>query len=98
MKNKIKERLSDLMAERNITAYKISKDLNISKSVLHYWLNGKTTPNVEYLIDLSIYFNVTTDFLLGLETEDGTKINPTGMINNTFNNYGQNNGTINFNN
>lgn len=66
MKNKIKERLKELLKEKNITPYKLSQDLNISKSVVHYWLTGRTTPNADYIIELSIYFNVSSDYLLGL--------------------------------
>ncbi len=67
MKNKIKDRLKELLKERNITPYKLSQDLNISKSVVHYWLIGETTPNADYIIELSIYFGVSADYILGLK-------------------------------
>lgn len=65
MENKIAERLQSLMKEDNITAYKLAKDLNISQSVIGYWLKGKTTPNADYIIAIADYFNVCTDYLLG---------------------------------
>ncbi|MBE5756178.1 MAG: helix-turn-helix transcriptional regulator [Clostridiales bacterium] len=65
--NKIKERLNELLKENGITSYKLSQDLGVSKSVVHYWLSGKTTPNAEYIIKLCKYFEVTSDYLIGLE-------------------------------
>lgn len=67
MKNKIAERLKELIDFNQITSYKLSVDLGISKSVVHYWLAGKTTPNADYIIALSQYFSVSSDYLLGLE-------------------------------
>ena len=65
MKNKIAERLRSLLLEEGISAYKLAKDLNISGSVVKYWLDGKTTPNADYIIELADYFNVCADYLLG---------------------------------
>lgn len=65
MKNKIAERLQSLLKEEGITAYKLSKDLGISKSVVKYWIDGKTTPNADYIIALADYFNICADYLLG---------------------------------
>ena len=66
MNNKIKERLNELLEEKNITPYKLSIDLSVSRSVVHYWLTGKTTPNADYIIKLCEYFGVSSDFLLGV--------------------------------
>ena len=69
MKNKISERLKELLKEKGITSYKLATDLGISKSVVHYWINGKTTPNADYIIKLALYFSVSSDFLLGLSED-----------------------------
>lgn len=66
MRNKIKERLKELLEENNITPYKLSTDLCVSRSVVHYWLTGKTTPNADYIIKICEYFNVSSDFILGI--------------------------------
>lgn len=63
---KISERLNELIVEKGITAYKLSQDLGVSKSVVHYWLIGKTTPNAEYIIKLCNYFSCSADYLLGI--------------------------------
>ena len=67
MKNKIAERLKELISFNQITSYKLSVDLKVSKSVVHYWLTGKTTPNADYIIALANYFGISSDYLLGIE-------------------------------
>lgn len=65
MKNKIAERLQSLLKEENISVNKLATDLGISNSVVYYWVQGKTTPNADYIIALADYFNICTDYLLG---------------------------------
>lgn len=65
MKNKIAERLQSLIQEEGITINKLATDLGISNSVVYYWVQGKTTPNADYIIAISDYFNICADYLLG---------------------------------
>ena len=45
----------------------VGKELGISKTTISYWRNTKgTTPKQEVLIRIAEYFNVSTDFLLGI--------------------------------
>lgn len=69
MKNNISDRLKELLKEKGITSSKLATDLGVSKSVVHYWVNGNTTPNVDYVIKLALYFSVSSDFLLGLSED-----------------------------
>lgn len=48
----------------------IEKDTGISSSSITKYLNKTLLPNVNTLIKLANYFNCSTDFLLGLITED----------------------------
>lgn len=68
MKNKIAERLTSLLKEENISARRLAKELGIpSNSMVYYWLQGKTTPNAEYIIAICDYFNISSDYLLGIK-------------------------------
>lgn len=56
------------------------------KSILN-WLNGKSYPRYDSLVKLANYFEVTTDYLLGLEKESLTETfceNPINDIPNIF--------------
>ena len=60
------ERLNETLKNSNITPYKLSKDLKISKSLVHYWCSGKVLPSVLYLKQICEYLDVSADYLLGL--------------------------------
>lgn len=60
----------DLMCrERNISHYKVSKDLHFDRSYITRWFNKNYLPSMELLELLSDYFNVSIDYLLG-RTDD----------------------------
>jgi len=62
----IGERLRDLREEKCLSLYELSKRTGISKSALQRWENNLSDIKGSYLIILAKYFNVSTDFLLGL--------------------------------
>lgn len=43
---------------------KVAMDLNISREALSHYENGKRSPDVQMLRQLSAYFNVSIDFLI----------------------------------
>lgn len=66
--------LKTLMKDNNITYDKLKNDIGYGRSTIGSWLKGDKQPNSTAIIALARYFNVSTDYLLGLENEDGTKI------------------------
>ena len=58
-------RLRTVMEETKTSQYRIEKDLHISGSTMYNWLTNKSLPNVESLIKLSKYMDVSIDYLLG---------------------------------
>lgn len=83
-------RLKDLIKDNHISKYKLSKILNCSKQTVCNWCDGITEPNLNYIRQIAIYFNISSDYLLGLENEDGTKNY------NTYNNFGTHKGDVKF--
>ena len=61
------QRLELLMKEKKITFVNVSKDLKIGKNNLTYWKKKDNLPNGEILNKLADYFEVTVDYLLGVE-------------------------------
>lgn len=60
-----------LVDERGLSNYKVSKDTGISQTTLSRWkLTGKD-PKRDKLIILANYLNVTVDYLITGETNDG---------------------------
>lgn len=67
-------RLKSLIKDSHITMYRLAKDLNSSKQSVINWCNGTSEPKISYLRALAQYFDVTSDYLLGLEDEGGRRI------------------------
>ena len=67
------EALSKLMKERNVTSKELSETLKFGKNQIKYWKDNGNIPNGEILIDLSDYFNVPVDFLLGRKSVPKSK-------------------------
>lgn len=60
-------RLNELIKNSGKQQNEICKDLKIYKQKFSRWKLGNTEPNFDELILLAKYFNVSTDYLLGLE-------------------------------
>ena len=69
-------RLSELMKEKKITAYRVGIDLNVSQSSVKNWLSGTNIPNGEKLQALAKYFGVSVSYLFN-ETDSPTPPNNT---------------------
>ena len=59
------KRILSLMEEKNITAYKLEKDIGISQANFSLWKKGRGSPKEVALVKLADYFDVSTDYLLG---------------------------------
>lgn len=50
--------------KKGYSQLKVAMDLNISREAVSYYENGMRCPNLEMLIKLSKYFNVSIDYLI----------------------------------
>ena len=67
------EMLENLLKENELTQKELYINLGISKNQLHYWIKNKAEPDLEMLMKIAVYFDVSTDYLLGLEDDFGNK-------------------------
>lgn len=86
------DRLKELRNSKNLSQDDLGKILGVRKSSISNWETDKATPTYEILTKLAQYFNVTTDYLLGLNQDDLNKIDKlnkalreAGMIDNNEN-------------
>lgn len=61
------ERLRDLREEKGLSIKALANELKVSHSTIIRWENGQQVPNIDYLLLIANYFNVTSDYLIGLE-------------------------------
>lgn len=67
------ERIKQLRIEKNLTQIELGKILNIRNTTISAWEQDIAEPPYETLKKICIIFDVTADYLLGLEDEDGHK-------------------------
>ena len=67
MENKFSLRLKELRQERGVRQIELAKKLDLSKGIISLWENGLREPSMYSLIKLAKFFNVTIDYLVGLE-------------------------------
>jgi len=53
-----------LINQRQITAYKVSKDIGISPTVFSDWKSGKSSPKIDKLQKIAVYFDVSIEYFL----------------------------------
>ena len=74
--NIIGTNLKDLRLKKNITLDKLADEINerfninITRSMISKWETGKAAPIYDHLKRLALYYDVTTDFLLGFDQTD----------------------------
>lgn len=65
LKSVFPERLKSLREEKGINQQQLADHLKITKSAVSGWEVGRNQPNYDILIELSIYFEVSVDYLIG---------------------------------
>ena len=56
--------LKIIRKKKRLSQLKVATDLNISREAISYYETGKRNPDVQMLITLSKYFNVSIDYLI----------------------------------
>lgn len=68
MKMILEENLRALRGKENITQEQLAEVLGVSPQAVSRWENGAAFPDISLLPVIAGYFNVTTDYLLGVDT------------------------------
>lgn len=70
----LSQKLTNLMEQHDVSAYKMSKDTGISDRLIGYWKKGDKLPSAENLIIIAKYFSTSIDYLLGLNDTSSSLI------------------------
>ncbi|MCL2369990.1 MAG: helix-turn-helix domain-containing protein [Firmicutes bacterium] len=60
------ERLKELRQERNLSTTELGEIIGVTNGTVSRWENNKTEIISQHIITLAKFFEVTTDYLLGL--------------------------------
>ena len=66
--------LKELRESKSLLQYELAKEIHYSKSIIGAWERAESLPTADALIALAKFFNVSIEYLLGLETEWGTPV------------------------
>ncbi len=64
----IADKIKFLREEKQMTQTELAKKLGITRSSVNAWEMGISTPSTQYLVELSHIFKVSTDYLLGINS------------------------------
>ena len=64
----IADRIKSLREQQNKTQTELAKQLGITRSSVNAWEMGISVPSTQYIVELANIFQVSTDYLLGVDT------------------------------
>ena len=62
-----KLRIRELRKERGLTQEQLGKAVGIANNTISQYETGALEPNIETIIKLCAFFNVSSDYLLGIK-------------------------------
>lgn len=77
------EKIKNLRIEKGLKQKEVAKILGVSETCYAGYEQGYREPDFKILKKLVVIFDVSADYLLGLEDETGAKT----YVNNSFNNF-----------
>ncbi|MDR2202381.1 MAG: helix-turn-helix domain-containing protein [Clostridiales bacterium] len=66
-KNKFADVIKQLRCEAELKQSELAAAIGTTQRKVSYWENGKVEPDLDTLIALALFFNVSTDELVGLK-------------------------------
>lgn len=68
------KKLKELRIEKGISQTILAEHLECSQSMIARWEKGECEPTESVIRRTAVFFNVSSDYLIGLEDEAGIKI------------------------
>lgn len=67
--SKFRANLTALIEARGLTVVDLGAETNMAPTTIHRYLSGRRTPDIQNLMRLTDFFDVSLDWLLGLSGE-----------------------------
>lgn len=61
--------IKKLRTSMGISQVDLAKQLGVTKQSVSNWENDNIQPSIDMLVRIALFFNVSTDYMLGLETK-----------------------------
>ncbi len=63
----VADRIKGLREENGLTQSQLAKSLGVTRSCVNAWEMGISVPSTQGIVELAMIFNVSTDYLLGVD-------------------------------
>lgn len=80
MNIEIANRLAKLRKEKGYSQEQLAEELDISRQAISKWERAEASPDTDNLIELAKLYNVSLDYLLGLDNEESKSVNKNQII------------------
>lgn len=67
MENSIGNRIFELRTEMGFSQQKLANEIGVTQKAIDFWEKGMNEPKASYVMRLAKVFNVSADYLLGIE-------------------------------
>lgn len=67
-------RLKEIRQEKNLTQTEVAKAICTSQRNIGRWENNENEPTATFIIKLAKFLDVSTDYLLGLDSDDSPNL------------------------
>jgi len=64
------KRIKELRVSRGMKQTELAKIMSVTRSSVNAWEMGISAPTAAKLVELSLYFHVSTDYILGLDERE----------------------------
>ena len=71
---KADERIKQLRASHSMTQSELAKIMAVTRSSVNAWEMGISVPTAAKLVELSLFFHVSTDYILGLDRRETVEL------------------------
>ncbi len=67
-------RIKQLRQARGISQSELARIMSVTRSSVNAWEMGISIPTAAKLVELSLFFHVSTDYLLGLDSSESIQL------------------------
>ena len=71
----VADRIKALREKKGFTQAELARKLGVTRSSVNAWELGISVPSTQYIVELASMFNVSTDYLLNVDTSAAIYMN-----------------------
>lgn len=70
----ISEKVKKLREQKGLSQAELARQLGITRSSVNAWEMGISVPSTQYIVDLAGVFEISTDYLLGVDSSSTVSV------------------------